>query len=312
MRKNTKQRKVVSTLLEWYAHHGRAFPWRGITDPYRILVSEIMLQQTQVRRVLMKYPTFLRRFPTLRSLARARQRDVVIVWQGMGYNNRAVRLHQLARDIVDNHGGKVPADFEALMTLPGIGRYTANALLSSAFKKNVPVVDVNVRRVLSRVFWQMGSTAVTHIESGVWNLAYDLVPEGNAYKWNQALMDVGATVCTARQPQCARCPLAGLCSSKPFMTRRTLRRPHREPSLDGIPRRIYRGRVVEELRRLHDGQTPHGTRRIRTDVLGKRIYQKFSGRHAAWLGRILAGLEKDGLIRIRGNGSLSTRWVSLA
>jgi A/G-specific adenine glycosylase len=312
MRKNSKQHKVVATLLEWYAHHGRAFPWRGITDPYKILVSEIMLQQTHVRRVLMKYPRFLRRFPTLRSLARARRRDIVIAWQGMGYNNRAVRLHQLARNIVGKHSGKLPADFDALMALPGIGRYTANAILSSAFEQNVPVVDVNVRRVLSRVFWQMSSTVGTRTESEIWNLATDLVPEDNAYHWNQALMDVGATVCTARRPQCACCPLVRLCSSRPIMTRRTHRRPRREPSLDGIPHRIYRGRVVEELRRLHEGQTTHGTRGIRTDVLGKRIYEKFSDRHVAWLRRILEGLERDGLIRIRGNDSQSNQWVSLA
>ena len=313
MDNKNKQRKVVKAILRWYAHHGRNLPWRlpahrdrGIANPYRILISEIMLQQTQVSRVLIKYPRFLRRFPTLRSLAKARRRDVVMEWQGMGYNNRAVRLHKLARIVMQAHNGGIPREYDQLISLPGIGRYTANALRASAFAEAVPVIDVNVQRVLSRIFWKMGTTKHVQPLKQILGLAENLLPSGRAYDWNQALMDLGARLCTARNPQCGDCPATSLCASRFSMSRIVMHEPKREPSLEGIPNRMYRGRIVEILRHTM------GARRLRADQLGKQIHSSFGRRHTNWFRGLLSGLKEDGLIRIHGNGSLRTQFISLA
>lgn len=267
-----------------------------------------MLQQTQVNRVLVKYPEFLRSFPTVRRLAKARQRDVVIAWRGMGYNNRAVRLHRLAQTVVTEYGGKFPSNFTSLISLHGIGRYTANAVLCSAFGRTVPVVDVNVRRFLSRLFWHMPSTSAMRPEVEIWTLAAMLLPKSGAYRWNQALMDFGATVCTARNPRCPDCPVRRACASHRAMTHDPFKRLRLEPSLAGTPNRIYRGRIIEELRRIHRRQI----RTVRAQVLGPRIHNAFTQRHSRWLRTLLQGLKKDGLIRIHGNGSLHTQRISLA
>ena len=293
---------LAARVLKWFARQGRKLPWRGIASPYRILVSEIMLQQTQVTRVLMKYPGFLQRFPSLRSLARARQRDVVVAWEGLGYNNRAVRLHQCVRAVRDNHGGRIPAEYDALISLPGIGQYTANALLSSAFGQHVPIVDVNVKRFLSRVFWTMSSTGEMKSEKEIWRRASDVLPATDVYRWNQALMDIGATICTARQPRCNQCPVATLCTSRALMRHDSPSSLKREPSLDGIPNRIYRGRIINALRYR---------RRIHTELLGKMIYERYGGRNGPWLHGLLAGLEKDGLITVHRNGSKTSSFVTL-
>ena len=310
MPKSSKQRNVVRTILTWYKRQGRTLPWRlptgqagGISNPYRILISEIMLQQTQVSRVLVKYPEFLRNFPTLRSLANAKQRDVVLAWQGMGYNNRAVRLHGFAQTVFKNYRGKIPQTFESLIALPGIGKYTANAMLSSAFGKDLPIVDVNVQRVFSRIFWKMDSTAAMKSSKEIWRLAEVILPKRKAYDWNQAVMDLGATVCTARNPKCDACPVAQLCASRKRMNRESPVRPKREPSLDGIPNRFYRGRIIERLR------TRTGS--VRLDVLGKAIYPKFAKQHEAWLRSVLSDLERDKLICVHGNGSLRSSRVVL-
>ncbi|MEK9136564.1 MAG: hypothetical protein AAB393_05530, partial [Bacteroidota bacterium] len=303
----TRCRTLTRSILRWYSCHSRALPWRlpaarlnahggqgqagNISNPYRILVSEVMLQQTQVNRVLEKYPRFLKRFPTIHSLARAHQHEVVIAWQGMGYNNRAVRLHQLARTVLQQHGGKFPEAYQELVALPGVGKYTANALLSSAFGKDVPVVDVNVRRVLSRLLWQMRTTIEMKPESEIWELAQSLLPAGKAYDWNQALMDLGATICTARAPQCISCPAARLCSSAATMKHVTSSPGKQEPSRDGVPNRIYRGRIIEALRQYR------GRRRLHPDDIGKQIRPTYSSRDRFWLRSLLAGLERDGLIQ---------------
>lgn len=302
MQKNNQQRNVVRAIERWYKRHGRTLPWRGIANPYRIFIAEIMLQQTQVHRVLEKYPEFLRRFPTLRSLACAKQRDVVVAWRGMGYNNRAVRLHKFAHAVLHNHRGQIPHDFDALIALPGIGRYTANALLSSAFSKRLPLVDINVRRVLSRIFWRMRSTAEMRTADEIWDCAEEILPHRNAYDWNQALMDMGALICVARKPKCDVCPVARLCASRATMKWKPISRLQREPSLNGIPNRLYRGRIIERLREVND---------IRADVLGKAIHPRFSSRSEHWLRKLLSDLERDGLVLVRGNGSLQKTRVSL-
>lgn len=306
MQKHIKQRSIVTIVRRWYHRQGRTLPWRDIANPYRILVSEIMLQQTQVSRVLEKYPEFLRRFPTLRSLAQARQRDVVLAWRGMGYNNRAVRLHKLAKEVVEHHKGRIPQDYDALIALPGIGKYTANALLSSAFGRQLSIVDVNVQRVFSRLFWRMESTGEMRPTAEIWNLAGDLVPRSNTYDWNQALMDLGALICTARAPKCLLCPVQKLCSSRAVMKRSREPDTKHEPSLDGTPNRVYRGRVIEALRRKN------GVATLRADILGRAIHGTFNTQHERWLKTLLLGLQHDGLILVRGNGTLSTMRVRLA
>jgi A/G-specific adenine glycosylase len=208
-------RRFQRRLLAWYAVHGRDLPWRRTRRPYRILVSEIMLQQTQVDRVLPKYREFLRRYPSMRRLAQAPVDDVRQVWYPLGYNVRPVRLHAIARETLARYGGRLPADAEKLRGLPGIGRYTAGAILSFAFGRDEAVLDTNVRRVLGRVFLGPRRLARVRGEKAFWDLATALVPRGRGYDFNQALMDFGATWCTPRRPRCPRCPMQGFCASYP-------------------------------------------------------------------------------------------------
>jgi A/G-specific adenine glycosylase len=298
--------KIVAPVLRWYRHAGRVLPWRGTGDAYRILLSEIMLQQTQVARVLERYPRFLRQFPTLRALSRAERRDVIIAWRGMGYNNRAVRLHRLARIVIEEHDGKLPASEEELLALPGIGKYTARAILSSVHRQPAAVVDVNVRRFYSRVFFCMDAESALCTETAAWRIADRLIPVRRSYDWNQALMDIGSTVCTARRPRCGICPVAGECRSRGGMNVPIPATVRREPGLFGVPNRIYRGRIVELLR----SSTPNSALHI--DVVGRRILPVYASTHRPWLRRILDGLEADGLIRMRSPRGRASSLVRLA
>jgi A/G-specific adenine glycosylase len=203
-------------LLSWYARHGRDLPWRRTREPYRILVSEIMLQQTQVARVVPKYREFLRRYPTLRRLAAADLDEVRRVWHPLGYNIRPDRLHAIARETLARYGGRLPDDGEQLRRLPGVGRYTAGAMLSFAFGRDSALIDTNVRRVLGRVFLGAHRARRLRGDDAWWRLAESLVPRGRAYDFNQALMDFGATWCTPRRPRCPACPMRPLCATYPF------------------------------------------------------------------------------------------------
>lgn len=215
-------RRFQRRLLAWYSRHGRDLPWRRTRVPYRVLVSEIMLQQTQVERVIPKYRQFLRAYPTLRALAAADVEDVRRLWYPLGYNARPVRLHALARETLARYGGRLPADAEALRALPGVGRYTAGAVLSFAFGRDAAVLDTNVRRVLGRVFFGARRFKRLRGDARLWALAEALVPRGRGYDFNQALMDFGATWCTPRRPRCAPCPMRRLCAT--FPTSATARR----------------------------------------------------------------------------------------
>jgi A/G-specific adenine glycosylase len=210
MRKRFQRR-----LLAWYADHRRALPWRRTVDPYRVLVSEIMLQQTQVDRVIPKFHQFLARYPTFESLARARPRDVKRIWYPLGYNIRPVRLQGIARETVARYGGRLPDDAEALRSMKGIGRYTAGAILAFAYGRDAAIVDTNVRRVLGRVFLGRDRLEQLRGQKAMWDLAEGLVPKRRAYDYNQALMDFGATWCTARAPRCRECTMKRLCRSYP-------------------------------------------------------------------------------------------------
>ena len=204
-------------LLAWYATHGRDLPWRRTRKPYRILVSEIMLQQTQVDRVLPKYRQFLGRYPTIKSLAAAPVSEVRRLWYPLGYNIRPVRLHAIARETVAHYGGRLPDTAESLRRLPGVGRYTAGAILSFAHGRDVAILDTNVRRVLGRVF--LGPKRLVRLrgDKALWDLAEWLVPRGKGYDFNQGLMDFGATWCTPRRPKCPRCPMRSFCAAYPTM-----------------------------------------------------------------------------------------------
>ena len=206
-------RRFRRRLLAWYGRHGRQLPWRGSGDPYAVLVSEVMLQQTQVARVMEFYPRFLARYPTLEDLAAAPADAVRESWDGLGYYARARNLHAAARHVVRTAGGQLPRTPDTLRRLPGIGRYTAGAVASLAFGAAVPAVDTNVARVLRRVFAVRGRRKSAAHEARVWRLADMLVPAGRSADWNQALMDLGATICTARAPKCSACPVREDCRS---------------------------------------------------------------------------------------------------
>ena len=194
-------------ILAWYAAHGRRLPFRRTRDPYAILVSEAMAQQTQAARAGAAWGRFMERYPTVDALAAATPADVLRAWQGLGYNRRALNLWRAARRIVEVHGSQVPADLAALEALPGVGRYTARAVAAIGFGKPVGAVDTNVRRVLGRIV--AGGEAIN--ARALQDLADAAVPEGSAGAWTHALMDLGATVCGHRQPDCSRCPARPWC-----------------------------------------------------------------------------------------------------
>jgi len=207
-----KVKAFQTRLLAWFQQNGRALPWRGTRDPYKILVSEVMLQQTQVERVRGYYRRFLREYPTVRDLAAARPARVRESWDGLGYYARARNLHAAARTIVRRHRGRFPQRVEDLQDLPGVGRYTAGAVASFAYGEPAPILDTNVRRVLSRIFVRRRAVRPAEGERRLWALAEAVIPDGDAWTMNQALMDFGATICTARNPKCPGCPLQSLCA----------------------------------------------------------------------------------------------------
>ncbi len=200
-------------LAAWYRRAARDLPWRHTRDPYAVLVSEFMLQQTQVSRVLEFYGPFLRRYPTLADLARARPAMVREAWDGLGYYRRAANLHRLAREVVARHGGRLPRDLAELRRLPGVGAYTAGAVTTFAYERPTAAVDTNVARVLGRAFLGRDGVRGAAGARAVARLAEALQPRTGRAAWvfNQALMELGALVCTARSPRCVRCPVRGRC-----------------------------------------------------------------------------------------------------
>src|SRR5215210_7788442 len=208
-----RTKRIQDGLLGWFNEHARDLPWRRTRDPYAILVSEVMLQQTQVDRVLPYYTRFLERFPTVKDLANAATSDVIRIWSGLGYNRRAVNLQRAARAVVDQLGGTFPDDPAELKKLPGIGAYTAGAIAAFAYERDVAFLDTNMRRVISRVFF--GSESAR--ESAAIEAAHALLSPGQGWTWNQALIEFGALQCTARRPACIVCPLRAECAAYPTM-----------------------------------------------------------------------------------------------
>ncbi len=249
-------------LLRWYAVHGRRhLPWRATRDPYRVVVSEIMLQQTQVDRVVPLFERFVERFPSFEALASAEAGDVVRAWRGLGYNSRAIRLHALARAVVERHAGRLPHDTAALRALPGIGAYTASAVRAFAFECDDAAIDVNLRRVVHRVLF--GLEHPRRVNGAQLDaLALAAVPRGAAHDWNSAMMDLGATLCTARGARCLVCPLRGHCAAAPVDPARlaALASAHaaRRPPQSALPfertTRFLRGRIIDRLRDVPPGE----------------------------------------------------------
>ena len=263
------RRSLRAGLLRWYATSGRSLPWRRTRDPYAILVSEVMLQQTQVSRVLPAYVSFLRRFPTLRSLTRAPLGDVLRAWSGLGYNRRARDLHRIARLV----RGGLPAEVAALDALPGIGAYTAGAVACFAYGARTAFADTNIRRVLGRIV--LGRVAT---EREAVAIDSELVPR-DAAAWHHALMDLGATICVARAPRCDACPLAAHCLSRDAVVTAPVRRQAAFATSD----RRVRGRIIDSLRK--GDMTIASLRRALDD---------------ARVDRLVTTLAEEGLVERRG------------
>jgi A/G-specific adenine glycosylase len=270
-----------------------------------------MLQQTQVDRVLPKYQQFLAAFPTLADLAAAPTADVISVWVPLGYNRRAVSLQAIAQQVVSAYGGRIPSTIDELITLKGIGRYTAGAVACFAYRQQVATVDTNIRRVLHRVFLGLEHPTPKVNAAQMLDLAEHVLPAEKAYEWNQALMDMGATVCTSNNPQCSNCPLQESCQAYTDMSQyslfpsgsvlRQLRKvAEKKSGYQSQPftssNRYFRGRIVDLLRSLPAKQ------RIPLSALGPQIKPDFSEQDLAWLQKIVAGLAKDGLLDTNEDG----------
>jgi A/G-specific adenine glycosylase len=296
---------VRAALLAWYDRQGRDLPWRRTTDPYHVLVAEFMLQQTQVDRVIPKYHAFLAAFPTLQALADAPTADVIRAWSGLGYNRRAVNLQSVARQVVARHGGVIPADPAVLETLDGIGRYTAGAIACFGYRRDAAFLDTNIRRVLHRVYYGPEVPEPRASERQLWDLAADALPPGHGYPWNQALMDLGAMVCTATRPLCPACPLVDLCRAAPaFLQYGLPERAHRALREQRAAYRVatpfkqtaryFRGRIVDILRALPPGAT------LTLNELGPHLRDDYDATHADWLRGLVDGLARDRLITVSG------------
>jgi A/G-specific adenine glycosylase len=207
------RRRFRTKLLAWYRANGRDLPWRQTRDPYAVLVSEVMLQQTQVDRVLPKYAEWLDKYPSFESLAAADVGDVAETWYPLGYNIRPRRLHAIAREAVDRYDGALPSDAATLRSFKGIGDYTAGAVLSFAFGQRAAILDTNVARVLFRIFLGRGDPKAHKTKRRLWEISRAVLPVRHVYDFNQGLMDFGATICTARKPKCAGCPMRRMCRS---------------------------------------------------------------------------------------------------
>lgn len=283
-------------LLSWYAQNARDLPWRRTRDPWRVLVSEVMLQQIQVKRAIPFYERFLERFPTVEAMAGAPLSDAIRIWGDLGRYRRVVSLHRTARIVVEEHGGLVPSDPEVLLKLPGIGPYTAGAVACFAYEGDVPFFDTNMHRVLHRVFFGPDAPAATAKPKEIRDLASRLVPPGRGWAWNQAVMEFGALRCTARRPACPGCPLRDHCEASPKMldalaalprAQKTARAPRYEDT-----NRYLRGRVLARLREEED---PGG---LPLPELARRLQGDAAEVEPLRLKAVVQSLERDGLARV--------------
>lgn len=283
-------------LLDWYEHHQRDLPWRTTDDAYSILVSEVMLQQTGVERVKKKYVEFLELFPDIETLAGASSADVIRAWSPLGYNRRALNLKKTVELIVTDYEGEIPQDEETLTSFPGIGPYTAAAVMAFAFHKDTAPVDTNISRILRRIF---------DIPAGVpkreeTSMARKILPIGRASSWSQALMDLGARICLPRKPLCGECPIFEYCAFAPGLIESGDEDKNLKSSTPYLgSTRYYRGRIVEALRGIPNGSS------LDVSELGQTIRENFADSDLDWLQTILLGLRDDGLISIEGSGNVA-------
>lgn len=265
--------ELAIRLLNWYRHQGRSLPWRGHPDPYAVWVSEIMLQQTRVEAVIPYFERWMRLFPTVQDLAGASEQQVLNAWEGLGYYSRARNLHKAAKIVVEQHGGALPRDLKALRALPGIGRYSVGAIASIAFGMDEPTLDGNLRRVFARLFDVSQPADSPAGEKILWDLAADHLPEGQAGDYNQALMDLGATICLPKNPRCLLCPLMGICQAriKGIQEQRPVLQPKKE-----TPHFIHAAGVI--VRRMGREASPPGDHSPNMEVLlSKRPSQGLLG-----------------------------------
>jgi A/G-specific adenine glycosylase len=303
MRCAAPESPLARELIAWFEQFGRAtLPWRTDRDPYRIVVSEFMLQQTQVERVVPIFAAFARRWPSFSELAAASQADVVRAWKGLGYNSRAVRLHRLAKVVVEDHGGVLPREETALRALPGVGPYTARAIAAFAFDAGVVAFDTNVRRIVHRT--QLGLEWPPLASDAVLaELALRLVPQARGYAFNSALMDLGATLCTARAPKCLLCPVQARCAAAPVDPARlaalAARHARERSPQERLPfeatTRYVRGRVIDRLRALEAQE------RISLLDLYGELAPALAHHDAASVERVALALESDGVIERCGD-----------
>jgi A/G-specific adenine glycosylase len=295
-------RQAQDDVRNWYARHGRtALPWRVVRDPYYTLVSEFMLQQTQVERVIPKFETFVARFADIAALARASVADVLREWQGLGYNSRAVRLHETAGMVVNRFGGVMPSQTHLLRQLPGVGPYTAAAIRAFGFDLDDAPLDTNIRRIVHRVYYGLEFPS----RAGQRELdkrARETAVPGAAHDWNSAMMDLGATICTSRAPKCLICPLRENCAAAPIDAAQleVARKEHAKPPSpqNAVPfartTRFARGRIIDRLRALPPGQ------RISLLDLHGDLQPLMPERSLEDVGELVAILERDGLIASDG------------
>ena len=245
--------RLSSKLLSWYRTHGRTLPWRGISDPYAVWVSEIMLQQTRVETVIPYYEKWMSLFPTVQELASASEQEVLNAWEGLGYYSRTRNFHKAAKIVVEKHHGQLPRDLDELGKLPGIGRYTVGALASILFGMDEPALDGNLKRVYSRLFDISEPVDSPEGEKVLWQIARENLPRGEAADFNQALMDLGAMICLPKNPRCLICPVIGLCKARGNGTQEI--RPVKKPK-SGTPSYVHVAAVIVRRGRVLLAQRP--------------------------------------------------------
>ena len=278
---------IQQKIFLWYSQHKRDLPWRKTKDSYHIVVSELMLQQTQVDRVIPKYHAFLKRFPTIQDLAWASAADVIEEWAGLGYNRRALYLHQFAQTVVRDFNGTIPENQEQLMKLPGIGPYTSQAVRCFGFGKDVPVIDINIKRIYSRVFFRGEGS-----EQELQNIAHEMVPSGRGVEWNNALMDFGSLMCKDK-PYCKICPIVQHCSAYQAGVPEKYVKPKTQSKFIGS-NRYYRSMIIKELRKAPKfGRSLKAIKKVKPEEKSDE-----------WFDAILRSLERDGLLT-RKNGLVS-------
>jgi A/G-specific adenine glycosylase len=325
MKQDERISAFCDTLWQWYKQHKRVLPWRDLTiddnnqRAYLIWISEVMLQQTQVSRVIVMYKIFIQKFPDLKTLAKASNSEIIKAWEGMGYNSRALRLRDGAQDIITRFHGIFPSEYEELLSINGIGPYTAAAICNFAFNKATPCIDTNIRRVIHRAFYgpEKQDGTYLHKDKELLPLIKKIIqkaiindenPKHDAKNWHAALMDYGSAIQTKRNPKTEQCPLAkqSICKSGTMWLSKNIPPSKRgaikkkissEPGrdIDGtfVPNRIIRGRVVQQLREFDNGRT--------LEQLGEAVCSDWNPQHEEWLQAIIEKLIKNTMIVEKSN-----------